>query len=70
MQIVYLLIATYLYCKYSKMRERITLKENPESEQQQVTNRENRELTYPNGLRFSVSVGCELNLIRELILIL
>ena len=68
--------ATYYY-----WRKHLRSKENPEStnfipvcieksEQQQETNRENLELTYPNGVRLSVSVGCELNLIRELILIL
>ena len=68
--------ATYYY-----WRKHLRSKENPESTnfipvciqkpvQQQETNRENLELTYPNGVRLSVSVGCELNLIRELILIL
>ena len=28
------------------------------------------ELTYPNGVRLSIPSGCELNLIRELIMIL
>ena len=31
---------------------------------------ENLELTYPNGVRISVSTKCELNLIRELVLIM
>ena len=68
--------ATYYY-----WRKHLRLKQNPEAsklipvcieklEQLQETNRENLELTYPNGVRLSVSVGCELNLIRTLILIL
>ena len=33
-------------------------------------NQENLELIYPNGVRLSVPQGCEMNLIRELVLIM
>ncbi|MEI6680191.1 MAG: hypothetical protein WCL21_16400 [Mariniphaga sp.] len=68
--------ATYYY-----WRKRQKLNENPESSRlipvciekpkhHSGTNRENLELTYPNGVRLSVPSGCELNLIRELVLIM
>ena len=68
--------ATYYY-----WRKRLQLNENPETSRlipvciekpkyQSGTNRENLELTYPNGVRLSVPLGCELNLIRELVLIM
>jgi len=33
-------------------------------------NQENLEVIYPNGVRLSVPQGCEMNLIRELVLIM
>ena len=68
-------LATYYY-----WHQRLRLKENEEtsmlipiciekSEQRCESNRENLELTYPNGVRISVPRYSELNLIRELILI-
>lgn len=68
--------ATYYY-----WRKRLLLNENQEtsrlipvciekSKQHSGTNRENIELTYPNGVRLSIPQSYELNLIRELVLIL
>ena len=68
--------ATYYY-----WRKRQKLNEHPDSSRlipvciekpkhHSGTNRENLELTYPNGVRLSVPIGCELNLIRELVLIM
>ena len=69
-------VATYYY-----WHQRLKLKESEETPtlipisiekqgQQCESNRENLELTYPNGVRISVPRHSELNLIRELILIL
>ena len=69
-------VATYYY-----WQQRLRLKESEQtpllvpisiekSGQRCESNRENLELTYPNGVRISVSRHSELNLIRELILIL
>lgn len=68
--------ATYYY-----WHQRLRLKENEQAPmlvpisiekagQQLESNRESLELTYPNGVRISVPRHSELNLIRELILIL
>ena len=68
--------ATYYY-----WRKRLRLNENPETPmlvpvsfknagRQSGINRENLELIYPNGVRLSVPQGCEMNLIRELVLIM
>jgi len=68
--------ATYYY-----WRKRLRLNENPETPmlvpvnfknagRQSGTNQENLELFYPNGVRLSVPQGCEMNLIRELVLIM
>lgn len=68
--------ATYYY-----WHQRLRLKENEQNSmlvpisiekagQQLESNRESFELTYPNGVRISVPRHSELNLIRELILIL
>jgi len=68
-------VATYYY-----WHQRLRLKENEDtsmlvpisiekSEQRCESNRENLELIYPNGVRISVPRYSELNLIRELILI-
>ena len=68
--------ATYYY-----WRKRQKLNENPESSrlipvcieksiQHSGTNSANLELTYPNGVRLSIPQSYELNLIRELVLIL
>lgn len=68
--------ATYYY-----WRKRLRLNENPEismlvpvnfknAGRQSGTNQENLELIYPNGVRLSVPQGCEMNLIRELVLIM
>ncbi len=62
-------------------RKRLLLEENPETsifvpvsiekpKRQPEPVAENLELTYPNGVRILVSTKCELNLIRELVLIL
>ena len=62
-------------------RKRLLLEENPEAtrlvpvciekpKRQPEPVHGNLELTYPNGVRISVSTKCELNLIRELVLIL
>lgn len=62
-------------------RKRKRLKEHPETSvlvpvciektgEQAGPNRETLELTYPNGVRLSVPRGCELNLIRELVMFL
>ena len=69
-------VATYYY-----WQQRLRLKENEQTPmlvpisiekagQQLESNRESLELTYPNGVRISVPRHSELNLIRELILIL
>ena len=69
-------LATYYY-----WHQRLRLRESEEtsmlvpisiekSGQRCESNRENLELTYPNGVRISVPQYSELNLIRELILIL
>jgi len=69
-------VATYYY-----WHQRLRFKESEETPtlipisiakqgQQCESNRENLELTYPNGVRISVPRHSELNLIRELILIL
>jgi len=69
-------LATYYY-----WHQRLRFKESEETSmlvpisiekarQQSESNRENLELTYPNGVRISVPAHSELNLIRELILIL
>ncbi len=66
---------------YYYWRKRLLLEENPEAamfvpvciekpKQQLEHVPENLELTYPNGVRLSVSTRCELKLIRELVLIL
>lgn len=68
--------ATYYY-----WHQRLRLKENEQTPMlvpisiekaghQLESNRESLELTYPNGVRISVPRHSELNLIRELILIL
>lgn len=68
--------ATYYY-----WHKQLRLKENPETsrlipvciekrEQHYRPNNKNIELTYPNGVRLSVPLGYELNLIRELVFIL
>jgi hypothetical protein len=68
--------ATYYY-----WRKRQKLNEHPvfsrlipvcieKPKYQSGTNMENLALTYPNGVRLSVPSGCELNLIRELVLIM
>ena len=68
--------ATYYY-----WRKRQKLNEHPESsrlipvcieksKQHSGTNRENLELAYPNDVRLSIPQSYELNLIRELVLIL
>jgi len=65
--------ATYYY-----WRKRLQLSENSEptrlipvcietSNHHSGTNRENLELTYPNGVRLSIPRSYELNLIRELV---
>jgi len=69
-------LATYYY-----WHQRLRFKESEETPtlipisiekpgQHSEVNRENLELTYPNGVRISVPRHSELNLIRELILIL
>jgi hypothetical protein len=69
-------VANYYY-----WHQRLRLKENEQTPmlvpisfekagQQLESNRENLELTYPNGVRISVPGNSELKLIRELILIL
>jgi len=68
--------ATYYY-----WRKRLRLNENPETPmlvpvsfknagRQSGMNQENLELIYPNGVRLSVPQGYEMNLIRELVLIM
>ncbi len=68
--------ATYYY-----WRKRLQLNENPETSRlipvciekpkhHSGTNLGNLELTYPNGVRISIPQSYELNLIRELVLIL
>ena len=68
--------ATYYY-----WRKRLQLNENPETSRlipvciekpkyHSGTNSENLELTYPNGVCLSIPRSYELNLIRELVLIL
>ncbi len=69
-------LATYYY-----WHQRLRFKENEETPmlvpisiekpmQHSESNRESLELTYPNGVRISVPRNSEMNLIRELILIL
>ena len=69
-------LATYYY-----WRKRLQLNDNPATSrlipvciekpgQHPGRNMESLELTYPNGVRLSVPPGCELNLIRELVLIM
>ena len=68
--------ATYYY-----WRHRLRLKKSAETPKlvpvsfkktghQYGTNKENLEFTYPNGVHLSVPQGCELSLIRELVLIM
>jgi hypothetical protein len=68
--------ATYYY-----WRKRLQLNENPQISrlipvriekpgQHHSRNSDSLELTYPNGVHLSVPSGCELNLIRELVLIM
>ena len=69
-------VANYYY-----WHQRLRIKESEETSmlvpisiekprQHSESNKESLELTYPNGVRISVPRHCELNLIRELILIL
>ena len=68
--------ATYYY-----WRKQLRLRENPEASRliplciekprrQHEPDKENLEFTFPNGVRLSVPLGCELSLIRELVFIL